>query len=197
MKKLIVITTPDGLPNEEQLLTRLFEAGLECLHLRKPNSSREEMEQLIRLLPDSYYTRIVLHDHHELAMRYPLGGIHLNSRHPEAPAGYKGSISRSCHQLSEVKLFVPYCDYLFLSPIFPSISKEGYGSGFSMECLQQAANEGIINQQVIALGGMDRQRIRSLQAIPFGGYAVLGAVWGNHLPAEIIIQNFKSIKESL
>lgn len=197
MKRLIVITLPHRLPHEEQLITALFEAGLERLHLRKPDYSRQETEALIRLIPACYHDRLVLHDHHELVLDYALGGVHLNSRNPQAPADYTGAISCSCHRFSELKQQAPHCSYLFLSPLFPSISKQGYGSGFTLEQLRQAAAEGIINQQVIALGGIDTGRIRQLRELPFGGYALLGALWGEQPTANKIIHNFNLIKESL
>lgn len=68
------------------------------------------------------------------------------------------------------------CDYLFLSPIFDSISKAGYRSAFSHEQLQRAADEGVIDRKVIALGGVTPERIPYLHSLGFGGVAMLGAL---------------------
>ena len=99
MKQLILITTPTPYPDEVAILNRLFEAGLQRLHLRKPNYTFQEMATLLEAIPTRYHARIVIHDHFELTQHFALGGVHLNSRHPEAPVGYQGNISRSCHSL--------------------------------------------------------------------------------------------------
>ena len=69
-------------------------------------------------------------------------------------------------------------DYLFLSPIFQSISKEGYGNGFPWYELEEARERGFINPKVFALGGIDASHIRQLKGLGFGGAVVLGALWG-------------------
>ena len=84
---------------------------------------------------------------------------------------------------------------MFLSPIFQSISKEGYGSGFSLDGLRNA--KGIIDDKVIALGGICPRTITKLKDIPFGGVAVLGALWGNDpslLVADQLIKQFKRLQ---
>ena len=102
-------------------------------------------------IPAEYHSRIVLHEHFELTTGYRLAGIHLNSRNNTLPEGFAGSISRSCHSLQEVQ-DNKQLDYVFLSPIFQSISKEGYGNGFPMERLREAAASGIINEKVSLWG---------------------------------------------
>lgn len=150
MNKLVVITTPYFFADEASLIELLFAEGMSRLHLRKPDCKRDELEGLLDKISPAYYDRIVLHDWFTLAEERALGGIHLNKRNPEAPPLYKGSISRSCHSLEEIIEYKPVCDYVFLSPIFQSISKEGYGSGFSLDGLRNA--KGIIDDKVIALG---------------------------------------------
>ena len=66
-------------------------------------------------------------------------------------------------------------DYVFLSPIFDSISKQGYKGVFSENVLRNA--EGIIDAKVIALGGVTFSAIPWLQSLNFGGAAFLGDVW--------------------
>lgn len=197
MKELIVITTPYFYPDEASLLTLLFEEGMMRLHLRKPGCDPTGLESLLNQIPSAYYSRIVLHDCFGLALERGLGGIHLNRRNPVAPPDYRGSISRSCHTLDEVNQYKPSCDYVFLSPIFQSISKEGYGSGFPIEELRQAGRLGQIDRQVIALGGISAQAIAKIKEIPFGGYAVLGDIWGSDpslLRADHITQHFKELQ---
>ena len=196
MKKLIVITYPDFFPGEGKIITRLFEEGLQYLHLRKPGCSEKELIQLIDMIRPEFHNRIILHDCFNLAANYPVAGLHINRRNNRIPANFKGNLSRSCHSLQEVEECKGF-DYVFLSPIFDSISKEGYPSNFPMEKLKEASGKGIINEKVIALGGLDSTTIPLLKEINFGGFAILGALWGNQ-PTEKdsnpIIERYKQFQ---
>ena len=122
--------------------------------------------------------------------------MHLNRRNSLAPSGFKGTVSRSCHSIEEIRHYQSL-DYLFLSPIFRSISKEGYGSGFAMETLQQASDAGIINEKVFALGGIDLATLPLLRPFRFGGAAGLGALWGERPSTDkqdIIITQYKKLQ---
>ena len=68
-------------------------------------------------------------------------------------------------------------DYLFLSPIFNSISKQGDMSSFSDAELLQASKEGVIDRKVIALGGVTFDKIPYLKDLNFGGVAMIGAIY--------------------
>lgn len=175
--KLIVITQPYFFEEEANAIHSLFDAGLDILHLRKPDASPHEVMELLDQLPVEYRGKIVLHEHFSLATSFGLKGIHLNRRNPHAPVGYKGHISRSCHSLEELIIYKEISDYLFLSPIFDSISKEGYSSGYSAETLRQASNAGIIDSRVIALGGISLKRLSEVKEFSFGGAALLGDIW--------------------
>lgn len=175
--KTIVITRPYFFEGEDKYITYLLEQGIYRLHIRKPHAAAEDVQTLIEQIPQKYYAQVVLHEHPQLVEKYQLQGFHLNSRFPHLPDGYKGGVSRSCHSLEEVVLYKDQCDYVFLSPIFDSISKEGYGSAFSKEALQEAYKQGIIDSKVIALGGIKPEHASYLKANGFGGMAFLGYVW--------------------
>ena len=190
---LIILTTPNFLPDEAEALTALLNHGLYRLHLRKPGCTEAELDALIRQLPPAYYPRISLHDHFPLQARYHLGGIHLNSRNPDAPTGFQGLVSRSCHTLEEAARYAPLTDYYFLSPIFDSISKQGYHAGFTEQQLRRATEQGIINEKTIALGGVTADKLPYLASLGFGGAAFLGDIWsGYHSREDIpdVIEHF-------
>lgn len=177
MKK-IIITQPYFIPNESGRIVALLDNGsADLIHIRKPDATEHEVARLLEDIPASYRKQLVIHEHFSLATRYALYGIHLNSRHPQAPETYSGHISRSCHTLEEVKRYKNDCDYLFLSPIFDSISKQGYHASFTQEELLQARKEGVIDEKVIALGGVTMQHFPALQAMGFGGGVMLGSAW--------------------
>lgn len=177
--KLVVLTVPDILKNEADAINGMFASGLDILHLRKPNSTAEDISKLIENIDSCYHERITLHDHFELCDRFQIGGLHLNRRNPEVPHGFKGRVSASCHSFDEVTSRKGQCNYVFLSPIFNSISKEGYGSNFTLMELEQASANGIIDESVYALGGIGLEEVKILKKFPFGGAAVLGWIWGD------------------
>ena len=190
MKQIAVITSPLFLTSEPEMLTALFEAGLELLHLRKPGAAIAEYEGLLRVIPEQYHRRIRLHSFFELADRYDVMGVHLNRRNPHYTGTRPVGISRSCHSIDELRQIDQY-DYVFLSPIFDSISKEGYGSGFSEEELRQASDAGLIHERVFALGGIDNSTLPLLNPYPFGGVALLGTIWRGGDS----VRNYRTIKD--
>lgn len=175
--KLILMTTPYFFVEEHQILTALFDEGLEILHLRKPGTEPVYSERLLSLIPENYRKRIVVHDHFYLKNEYRLKGIHLNQRNPELPKNYKGHISCSCHTVEEVASRKKMCDYVLLSPIFDSISKDDYTSRFTPVQLRELAKRKIIDKKVMALGGVDLENIGDLKSYGFGGAVLLGAIW--------------------
>lgn len=198
--KLIVITPPTYFVEEDKIITTLFEEGLDILHLRKPDTAPVYAERLLPLIPEKYHKRIVVHDHFYLKNEYALKGIHLNHRNPVAPDYYSGHISASCHTLEEVESDKRTCDYVFLSPIFDSISKEGYTSRFTPEIIREAAQNGIIDKKVIALGGVDEENLLRVKDFGFGGAAVMGGLWNKFDPAldynyQELIAHFKKLKK--
>lgn len=175
--KWIVITSPDFLHGEAAFIDRLFEHGLDILHLRKPGSEVADCKRLLDEVNPRWLPKIVVHDHFELCSMYPLKGVHLNGRNPLPPKGHCGTVSRSCHSLGEIAEYDAQCSYMTLSPIFDSVSKQGYMSAFTAQQLLSAKDCGIITGKVIALGGITLQNIPQVRGYGFGGVAILGDVW--------------------
>ena len=188
MRDVIVITKPEMFPGEADMVNTLFANGMQRLHLRKPGASEEEMAEWIGRIDLPFRQKIIVHDHHRLLKTMGLGGIHLNARNPEAPAWFSAerqkrrsvTLSRSCHSLEEIAQWKGVCDYLFLSPIFDSISKGGYTSAFTRETLLQAYHDGLFSKPVYALGGVSADNIRSIYDYGFAGAAVIGSLWQVH-----------------
>lgn len=175
--KWIIITSPEFLSGEAIFIDKLFSQGLDLLHIRKPDAPLEAYKLFLLQIPKQWYSRIVLHEHFALAEEFGLHGIHLNRRYSVAPNAFHGSISCSCHTIEEVITQKESKDYVFLSPIFDSISKVGYHAAFSPTLLKQAAIENLIDEKVIALGGITANNISLVKEWHFGGVALLGDIW--------------------
>lgn len=197
--KLIVISKEKVFDGEPLWINALMGKYEFTFHLRKPGLTESEMEEIILQINSNFHNRIVLHDHFPLAAKYRLKGVHLNSKNPEIHL--KGeywkhcSISRSCHSLEEVAANKDCCNYVTLSPVFDSISKAGYNAGFSYQTLKEASEHGIIESNVVALGGITSSNITSTIDLGFGGAAVLGTVWNQANLQEAIVELDNLIKK--
>lgn len=174
---ITVISRPDIFPGEELAIKLLLDNGADYVHIRKPDLKSSSVAALLDRIPEEYYGRLVLNGNFDLLSDYDIGGVHLNRRNPAPPAGYKGKVGYSCHSFEELLLRRDEMDYCLLSPIYDSISKNGYASAFSHHILTDAATKGIINDKVVALGGITPQRVTAIKSYRFGGFAVLGYVW--------------------
>lgn len=192
----ILITPENSVPHEIETIIRLFEEGLETLHLRKPEADMQQMKEYLDQIPKQYHKHIVVHSHYDLIDKYNLKGIHITAKTKEQfdiltdPNPDPGSlmfinafkqmlerktVSISCHSIGEIEELKYSFDYAFLSPVFDSISKKGYISNFVLEDLQKDLSS-IINK-VVALGGINKANSALCKEIGFNGIAVLGAVW--------------------
>ncbi len=173
--RLFVITPEETTPRETAAVNALFHSGLEILHLRKPYMDEKSMRAYLQAVDPAYHNRITLHDHFSLVEVFNIGGIHMNRRNSIPLPGLR--VSRSCHTIDELKEYAGSYHYLFLSPVFDSISKTGYKQAFSPEQLERARHENCINSKVIALGGITVNHVPAVRMWGFGGIALLGAVW--------------------
>lgn len=209
--KFIVITPPETISGEASLIPVLFCCGIDTLHLRKPKATHEQCVHLLDAIAEEcrkvgisaemVFKNTVVHDHHDLCETFGMQGVHLNSRHPNVPAFFGDShqytLSASCHSLEEAQLCKPHLNYIFLSPIFDSISKQGYASAYTHENLYTASEQGIIDNKVMALGGVSLQNIDFLRQVHFGGAAFLGDIWNKSAHRTEFIRHVEKLTQAL
>lgn len=176
--RLIVITPENPVTAEAEAIMTMLDRGVERVHLRHPRLSADDVAAIIRKIDVQYHGRLSLNDFHELASRYGCG-IHLNGRNPRAPEGFDGTVSRSCHSITEAEAAAPVTDYRFISPVFDSISKQGYTAAFTPGELRRAFDDGLLDGDTFALGGVSADTMALLRDTGFSGAAVLGAAWGD------------------
>ena len=166
---IIAVTPPYFFKGESERINSILSEDQACLiHIRKPGASEKDIEKLIQEISPQYHNRLKLHDHFELLEKYNLGGIHLNSRNPERNLKAK-SVSISIHSLDEIEGKENF-DYFFISPVFDSISKEGYKAAFDLDVLSKK----IRGKKAIALGGVSPEKFSQLKSLGFIGAALLG-----------------------
>lgn len=200
--KLLLISPEDVRADEIEVVRELFLRGLERYHLRKPTWSVDRSRDLVAAFPPTARSRIVLHQHHQLASEFKLGGLHWSERagRPET-LPVAGLNSTACHELSRLDRLVQDYDSVLLSPIFPSISKPGHGSTcvFDKALLRTKLTESDRSGRradVFALGGIDVSNTPICAEIGFDGVAVLGAIWQSPDPVAAFLQIQSAVRSA-
>ena len=177
------------IPHEHYLLNLIFTEGLDCFHLRKKNYSEEQYRQYIDRIPSCFHNRVIIHDCFQLTNVFDLHGAHFTKRYRledylhqtqlDSHAGMFKKIGFSLHTMSEIAQYHDTYDYLFLSPLFDSISNKGYNSKFNLKSLKNYLKEPSSRPRVIGLGGMNLDRIPSAINLGLDGIALLGYIWSD------------------
>ncbi|WP_299396794.1 thiamine phosphate synthase [uncultured Gelidibacter sp.] len=191
---IILIAPEKDTVNEIEILHQLFEEGLEWYHLRKPFKNYDEHVTYLNEIDKKYHNRIVVHNFHELINTFNLKGIHFQEqmridtidnpgRYFKNLEMYGKTISSSFHEPEVIEECYFEFDYHLLSPVFTSLSKEGYeGRGFDVNH---------IDKTIIGMGGVTSGNIESFKTLGYKGVGVLGGIWNSAHPVE----TFKDIKK--
>ena len=187
---------------EDKILSSLFDEGLDNLHLFKPGASPMFSERLLTLLPEDYYRKITVHDHYYLKQEYDLAGIHIDNPSAALPEGYKGKYSRTCTDHLQLKEMKKKSQYVFLKNIFDCIEFKDEKSSFSLNQLELAAKEGLIDKKVYALGGMSLENVKIAKALGFGGIVICGDLWNrfdihNERDYKEVINHFEKLRKAV
>jgi len=99
--------------------------------------------------------------------------VHLAARDP-FPSPRPRLVGRSCHGAAEVaRAAGEGCDWAFVSPVFPTASKPGYGPALGLAGLAALVPLG---PPVYALGGIGPDRVAGCLSAGARGVAVMGTV---------------------
>jgi thiamine-phosphate pyrophosphorylase len=200
---MIIISNPTATANEINTIHSLFEKGLELLHIRKPDFDESDMKKFVSAIEIGYRDRLVLHSQHQLATELGINRIHFTKKNRKeattTPARFSEPcrcslkqfkangfhLSTSVHSIEDFNTLDKNFEYAFLSPVFPSISKENYYSKIDLfETLKNRTN---YNTQLVALGGIEFGNSKKTIELGFDQVALLGTIWNSNNP----IKNFE------
>jgi len=194
--EIVLISPPNYMDGEIDLIHKMFEHGLRVFHLRKPGFNSNQLAEYLDRINPEFYSRIKIHNFFEFLERYRLGGIHIpvamteKSNIIDVKKHKNISISSSFHTFDELKRKNEHVDYAFLSPVFDSISKKNYKGKFDYNELPEVLAQS--NIRIIALGGCKAENINQIKQLGFSGAAVLGAVWNSTDPFKSYIEISKT-----
>ena len=200
--KLVIMTKSTFFVEEDKILTTLFDEGMDNLHLFKPGSTPLYAERLLSLIPEDYYRKITVHDHFYLKNEYDLAGIHLDDLDTEIPNNYKGKIGRTCTDIQMLKEKKKKSSCVFLKNIFDCIEFSDEKKTFTQQQLEDAADKGLIDKHVYALGGMSLDNIRMAKTLGFGGVVICGDLWSrfdihNQTDFKELIAHFEKLRNAV
>jgi len=192
--QLALITSEQDKPGEKELVNSMFLAGLNRLHLRKPGYSNRDYEAYFNSVDRNYHNRIILHGGgFELYGKIETGGVHINTAQRsdikvlDAIVNIPPSqLSSSFHSWREIRHCQLNLGYVFISPVFDSISKSDYKAGVNLSGLatlkSRFAEQGKTCPGIFGLGGIDVPHVAILKQYKFDGAVVYGSVWKSANP---------------
>lgn len=191
---LVVITAEGTFKDEVQQVRQLFREGLQLLHVRKPSFSKESLREWLANFTKIEQQKMVVHRHLFSEDEFPVKGIHLSEQNQlelnnnstidiQKFRQKKLTLSASFHHPQKAETQSVY-DYVFLSPVFTSISKKNYkGKEFSLSDTKRP---------VIALGGITEKKLPLTKKMNYQGVAALGCIWKSENP----IKSFKHLQKA-
>ena len=176
--ELKLIAYPTFFNGEEQIVSLLLQQYNFTFHLRKPSANTDEYRKFLKEIPESLHAKIILHDAFELHKEFNVQGLHFSTFNRNNINAYENiPKSLSCHSVDEVAAWDGKVEDMFLSPVFPSISKQGYNTTLDKVEMEKYLSQSR-KSKVFALGGIHVENISVIIEMGFDGIAVLGAVWG-------------------
>jgi len=166
------------------VIGRVLQQSGATIHLRKPGQTVRRIADYLRQVPVSYHPRIMVHGHSGLLDHFDLMGVHFTEKERarnlqrlrQLRLDRPGCLlSSAFHRIADIPEYDGLLDYILLSPIFDSISKQGYRAAFDHAELRRFLSG--TPHCVIALGGVDAKQAATAASLGFEGIAVLGAVW--------------------
>ncbi len=197
LKSPIVISLPTLYWNEPEAFRALVEAGAEIIHFRKPFVSVPVLQEVLEQIDsEAVRSALTVHYHPELAVQYGLRGFHYFIGQLPKIDGLRRSAS--CHNWEEVLGQYGTAEYVFLSPVFDSVSKPGYRRAFDWRDLRQWLAQPQ-RPLVAALGGITAENIRSVREAGFEAAACLGSVWetcGDRIDIPATVRKFDELQRA-
>lgn len=183
---IIVISPEELVQNETEIINQLFQEGLDLLHIRKPFINQNQMMDFIQKIDSKFHSQLVLHSHYDLAENFNISRFHfreIDRKNGLYQSVTDKTISTSVHDIETFNQLNKEWEYAFISPVFPSISKKGYGENSNI--LDDIKKRDNSNVKLIALGGINENNINRVLDNKVDGVALLGAIWENNEPLKV------------
>ncbi len=193
--KLYLITDRKRFPEDRFLdsLEAALQGGVRDLQLREKDLRLDRLFSLalvVRQMTERYGARLYINDRLDIALmvdadgvQLPEGGLPANevkARYPRLLVGV------STHSLEGAKRAEKDgADFITFSPIFATESKKQYGPPQGLDKLREVT--ATVKIPVLALGGINKQRINTVLDHGAHGVAMISAIWNSsHIKQETL-----------
>lgn len=197
LPRVHVVTDDSTLARDDfpQVAEAVMEAGAGriALHVRGPHTAGRVVYDIVdRLHPvaDGAGSLLVVNDRVDVALALDVRAVHLGTRSlgpglVRRLLGQDGRIGCSTHGADAVtEAASAGADWVFLGNVFATAShpdREGLG----LEVLEEAMTA-VQRVPLLAIGGVDVDRVAEVRARGAHGVAVLGGVWGAASPVDAV-----------
>lgn len=178
---------------ENEILPALLKLPFSAYHVRKPKLNADELIAWLKQWPEEMLNKMVIHYHHEVAVSLPVKGYHLSRTQRKSNRFVKQinqqfllnnwkHLSTGFHHLESLQEFEGELTHAWISPIYESISKSLYKKNWSPFTWDKLS--GIKRFKVVALGGINVDKLNDLKEKGFANAAVKGSIWTSENPLE-------------
>ena len=190
--KLAVLTKPTFFIEEDKIITRLFEEGLDCLFLYKEYAHPQFMERLLNLIPKKYHKKIYTCNN-RLMQEYKLAGTLVTPGSNPPMGNEKGKLIGYASNLSHLKELRKTYDIVCFGPL---------GRTFYVSDELNEIGKKMINKDTWAFGDIDEANLKRLTKYGFGGVIIDELMWNNFDSCRStdytdLIERFKRIKKAV
>jgi thiamine-phosphate pyrophosphorylase len=169
--------------SHEEIAERAISGGADAVQLRDKSCGCRELIRIGRALRDITHksgTLFIVNDRLDVALVCGADGVHLGQDDMRcdvarqiAPAGFVigisvGSVDEAVQAENEG------ADYIAVSPVFPTGSKNDAGPGHGLGVLREIHRR--VTVPVIAVGGISRENVQEVVEAGANGVAVISAV---------------------
>ena len=185
---LYVITDEQvaGNLSHAEIAERAIAGGADVIQLRDKGCGCKELLRIgrvIREITRKTGTLFIVNDRLDVALACGADGVHLGQddigvgvARQIAPPGFILGVSVGTLE-EAVRAERDGADYIAISPLFPTTSKNDAGHGYGLKVLREIRQN--VSVPIIAIGGVNRDNVNEVMAAGADGIAVISAVVGS------------------
>jgi thiamine-phosphate pyrophosphorylase len=204
--KIAAYTNPYELKFETEIINRLFREGLNELHIRKPDYTKEEYIKFIEKIDAVHHPKLILHSYFSLIHRFNISSLYLDAEWRKkfffklflrkfilkGKSVKKYAMAHSVHSILEKKEQV---DEYLLGPVFAKATAQINNPIMDLAKLEKKLE--ITEMPVSAIGGVDLYTIHFFKNVGFKGVVLQSTIWKaiDPIKAFIEIRDFEISKQ--
>ena len=181
------MTSNDKFRSEIYIVIKLFENGLETLHLKKTKFSRRHYKDYINQIPKKYHKNIIVHNYYSLIFIYNLKGFSFSKKNK--PSLISKSLTKfikskliyttTCNSISKLKnLSLNKYNYILTGPLYKSKNDiKIINSKFSEDNIKEIIFS--FPKKIVFFGGITIENLNLLNNNHLHGIVIQSSIWYN------------------